>query len=191
MRRTPPPEALDEAATVGGVLLSEFFVGAEMSAAAFRSRYGSGFLVQPSGIRALRITSRPQQTVSGELPTRGRRSLRMTVQSLVFPVRHTTRGLLASLIGVGRTENNDVVIRDESLSKFHAFFQETDAGVLVLKDAGSRNGTFMDDLPAPGKDSAPVAVRSGAWVRFGLVELVFLEPQAFQETVRSVLSSSV
>ena len=58
---------------------------------------------------------------------------------------------------VGYGPNNDVRLRDESVSDQHALLVETPTGV-VLKDLGSTNGTRLNDIPVmealvkPGSD---------------------------------------
>src|SRR5262245_20155445 len=47
-----------------------------------------------------------------------------------------TQSAFASMITVGRTANNDVVIPDTQISRFHAFFKPAYDG-LTLEDAGS------------------------------------------------------
>ena len=60
---------------------------------------------------------------------------------LVLPLRKV-QSTFPSMITVGRTDNNDLVVPDEQVSKFHAFFRLVGDRV-ELSDAGSRNGTFV------------------------------------------------
>lgn len=69
------------------------------------------------------------------------------------------------MITVGRTSNNDIVLRDVTISKFHAFFRITAEGI-ELADAGSRNGTWVGRQKLAGKGAA-VAAPLGSLVRFG------------------------
>lgn len=106
---------------------------------------------------------------------------------LVFPVRKMGRTPFPDFISVGRTRNNDIVIDDGSLSKYHAFFREQDGGDLVLQDAGSTNGTQVDERRVPARGSGEaVIVNSGARVRIGHVELTFLRAPEFQSLVQSI-----
>jgi hypothetical protein len=51
----------------------------------------------------------------------------------------------ASMIAVGRTSNNDIVIDSQAISKFHAHFTvNADTGTCTLTDAASTNGTFVN-----------------------------------------------
>ena len=45
-------------------------------------------------------------------------------------------------ITLGRTRNNDIVVNDERISRFHAFFRLAE-GSWLIADAGSKNGTFL------------------------------------------------
>ncbi len=74
---------------------------------------------------------------------------------------------------VGRGQANDIVIDSNSISRQHARFQKTVAGVFVT-DLGSTNKTFVNGVQADG----PVLLRNGDVIRFGDVEADFrLEPQ--------------
>ena len=83
-------------------------------------------------------------------------------------------------VSIGRLDGNDVALPDESVSKFHAYLKES-GGALLLQDARSRNGTFVDELPVPPRGSgAPVTLVPGKAVRFGSVTTTFVDvPQLF------------
>ncbi len=125
----------------------------------------SGVIVEPSGPQKTGIIERidPDTTLDGDEgvdPVLG--------PSMVFAVRKVQK-TFGTMITVGRTSNNDIVIRDVTVSKFHAFFRMTPDGIEV-GDAGSRNGTWVGKQKLEPK--GPVAsVPIGANVRFG--SLVF------------------
>jgi hypothetical protein len=73
-------------------------------------------------------------------------------------------------IYVGRAATNDVVIEDRSISSRHAWFERQGEAVLVA-DAGSRNGTFVN-LARIEKGSAQ-AVKDEDVVTFGRVSFQF------------------
>jgi hypothetical protein len=79
-----------------------------------------------------------------------------------------------SMITVGRTRNNDIVLPDLEVSKFHAFFREVEGGSFELVDAGSANGTRVGDTVLKPKGPAH-PVRFGDRVGFAYIELVFLD----------------
>jgi ABC-type lipoprotein export system ATPase subunit/pSer/pThr/pTyr-binding forkhead associated (FHA) protein len=83
---------------------------------------------------------------------------------------------------VGRGQANDIVIDSNSISRQHARFQKTVAGVFVT-DLGSTNKTFVNGVQADG----PVLLRNGDVIRFGDVETDFLlEPQRLTSLNRLV-----
>jgi len=81
-------------------------------------------------------------------------------------------------VTVGHSENNDIVLRHPMVSRFHAYFQEGEGGRLVA-DASSKNGTWLDGFRLDARK--PTALPSRARLRFGVLEVLFLEPQRFLE----------
>jgi hypothetical protein len=80
-------------------------------------------------------------------------------------------------VTVGRTENNDVVLEDNSVSRFHAYFQKDPSGGWRLVDAESTCGTFVGLLRLTAKQ--PFKLPPMARVRFGELELFYFEPEVF------------
>jgi hypothetical protein len=79
-----------------------------------------------------------------------------------------------SMITVGRTANNDVVIPDVTVSKFHAYFRAAGNQRFELCDAGSRNGTFVQGRPLV-KRGPGVLVTPGDTIRVGHVEMQLVD----------------
>jgi len=93
-------------------------------------------------------------------------------QAAVLAIRKV-QDTFPDMITVGRTNNNDMVVADVSVSRFHAFFQLRDDGV-ALADAGSRNGTTIDgDKLEPRAPATPVA--PGSLISFGSTEFYLLD----------------
>ncbi len=69
---------------------------------------------------------------------------------------------------VGRGEEADVVIASGAISRRHARIIVSSDGVLI-EDLGSKNGTFVNDLPV----TEPVSLSDGQEVRLGVVSLTF------------------
>lgn len=89
----------------------------------------------------------------------------------------------AMMITLGRAPNNDLVLPDQRVSKFHAYFRRVGAQ-WMLNDANSMNGTWVDDAPVPPERSAPL--RSGAKIRLAeTLELEFLEPEQLFERMQA------
>ena len=73
-------------------------------------------------------------------------SVRILGDSRVLPVVKRASGTFEGMVFVGRADNNDLVQDDASVSKFHAFFtKDPTEDAYSLTDAGSMNGTFVND----------------------------------------------
>ena len=101
---------------------------------------------------------------------------------LVLPLRKVQTSF-PSMITVGRTENNDLVVSDEQVSRFHAYFRPVGARV-ELADAGSRNGTFVAGRRLEGRGSVVVDV--GDRLAFGAVEFQLFDARACWEWLRQL-----
>jgi len=77
-------------------------------------------------------------------------------------------------IVIGRSSRSDLVVPDLSLSRVHAeIYREGDR--YLIKDAGSKNGTFLNDRPV----SAPTTLRKGDKIGLGTAALWFnSDPQS-------------
>lgn len=72
----------------------------------------------------------------------------------------------ADRVLVGRASNNDIVLRNDRISKLHAYFQMSARGVWRVFDAKSANGTRVDgDLVPAGEEGSEVKI--GQSVTFG------------------------
>jgi hypothetical protein len=88
-----------------------------------------------------------------------------------------------SMITVGRTKNNDVVIADVMVSKFHAFFRPHE-DYYELADAGSQNGTRVGErVIVPKAPAQPV--HSGDTVHFAQLRFRFLDAGACWDELRA------
>ncbi|MGQ0508123.1 MAG: FHA domain-containing protein [Myxococcaceae bacterium] len=81
-------------------------------------------------------------------------------------------------VTVGRTGNNDIVLDDSSVSRFHAWFQRDEAsGIWFMADAGSKNGTVLAGERLRPKKPTPIPEE--APVQFGEVSLTLYSPKRF------------
>jgi hypothetical protein len=101
--------------------------------------------------------------------------------TLVLAVRKI-QDQFPSMITVGRTNNNDIVIPDINVSRFHAFFRVFPDRI-ELADAGSQNGTFVDKKQLPTKGAAQIVV-PGEHVAFAHLEFSFLDAGATWDSLR-------
>jgi hypothetical protein len=84
-------------------------------------------------------------------------------------------------ISVGRARNNDIVLRHESVSKFHAWFECDDDGCFYLGDAKSTNGTLVSGVTVT-RDLLPV--EDGDELRFGSVSTILVTAATLWDALR-------
>jgi hypothetical protein len=152
-----------------------------LSRSAFVERYPQPFLVSTQRLVAPTVRG---QTIRGELIERdGKLSFAAPELTPTSPARAVppapivraiakTQQTFPNMITVGRTPNNDIVLHDVEVSKFHAWFRIAD-GRVELVDAGSRNGTFVGLERLSPKE--PRVVAMGSTLRFGSLELELLD----------------
>jgi FHA domain-containing protein len=73
-------------------------------------------------------------------------------------------------VGVGRNVANELIIKDPTVSNFHAAFVLGADGTLELADRASANGTYVNGILMRAGDRS--IVRAGDRVRFGEIEMV-------------------
>lgn len=109
----------------------------------------------------------------------------------VWPLRRREDSVY-SFVSVGRTQNCDVWIPDESVSKLHAMLREQEGGDFQIIDAGSRNQTLIGAEPVPRRgEGKPRALKSGVELSFGSVETVFLSAEDFRKVVLDVVGPTL
>ena len=84
-------------------------------------------------------------------------------------------------ICIGRAMNNDIVLRHESISKSHAWIESDESGRLFVSDAGSRNGTFLDNVRLTAKVSALVPF--GVELRFAAITAMLCRPETLWDAL--------
>jgi hypothetical protein len=85
---------------------------------------------------------------------------------LVFTSGHGGRQAVdidGARITIGRVAENDVQLVDDKVSRHHAVIELQDGGRVVLRDLGSRNGTFVDGVRLSGS----CVLAGGEQLRFG------------------------
>lgn len=78
-------------------------------------------------------------------------------------------------VSVGRARNKDIVLRDGSVSKFHAWFEVCPDGKVLVADAGSKNGTRVNGATLDAREASPLSL--GDRLRFGVVEATLCSPE--------------
>jgi len=143
----------------------------------FEGRHGSAYLLLtaadlsvPGGPESTEVRFAEDDASSGDSTA--------SLSLIAYPLRHSGRSP-GHLITIGRARNSDVVIPDASISRFHAFVREGDGSVWKLLDAGSTNGTTVNGANVPQQNvGEAVELKTGDNVRFGQVELTFLNTRA-------------
>ena len=88
----------------------------------------------------------------------------------IYPLAKKPNAPFPDMITVGRTPNNDIVLRDSTVSRLHAFFKHR-GDRWEVADGGSKNGTSLDGHPLSPRREKPIG--SGQIVKIGDLELTF------------------
>lgn len=84
-------------------------------------------------------------------------------------------------VTVGRASNNDIVIRDSSLSRFHAWFEKDATDQFLVGDARSKNGTTVGGEALKPLQTAYVG--DGTAVSFGSIGAHVCSPGTYWDMV--------
>lgn len=105
-----------------------------------------------------------------QVPTR---SVGRIAGSKIVPVLKTDRNPFSGQISVGRAKNCDIILRDQTVSKHHAYFRVLGPSSAEVVDMSSQNTTRVNGAPVvPGQ---PHPVESGDTITFGGVACLFLD----------------
>ncbi len=88
----------------------------------------------------------------------------------VFPIVKKPGASFPDRVTIGRTANNDIVLGDHSISRFHAYVRQ-DGQSWLFADAGSKNGCQLQGERLAARKEKPLVSR--AVVRVGDIELTF------------------
>jgi hypothetical protein len=147
--------------------------------------FGEVGLDAPSGPAQSTLVIDNEQTLTNRASKRASEGKSPPV-TVALPLRKRGR-VFRTMITVGRTSNHDVVVAHASISKFHAFFRHQQKGSvdeIVLADAGSRNGTFINGTRLPTRGDA-VRVQLGDLVRFSDIELTLIDAATLWDRVHA------
>lgn len=160
--------------------LRDFAQHLDLDRHAFAARYPYPFLVSAGGLAG---GAAPQafQTMPG-MP-RWTDGVAAAPQ-VAYALQKSERNHFAGMITLGRADNNDVIIEDPSVSKFHAFFKVEPTGRRwSLHDAGSTYGTFAKGHRLDPDDA--YLLTSGDAITFsGTTTLVFYAPEDLYDVLR-------
>ena len=88
-----------------------------------------------------------------------------------------------SQVAVGRSPTGDIEVNDATLSQVHLVFMRGEDGEWTVRDAGSKNGSWLDD--AQLKPGVPGKIVDGARIRAGQVHFSFLKPAGMYARVKN------
>lgn len=86
---------------------------------------------------------------------------------------------------IGRSEENNFVLRDRWISRNHAMLQRMETGEFYLIDLGSRNGSFVNGR----RVSIPVTLKNSDRLLFGQTELEFNCPAPIRPTPAATIDA--
>jgi adenylate cyclase len=75
--------------------------------------------------------------------------------------------LAKPVVTIGRGSANDLVLDDDSVSRFHAVLKQEDTGDILVADRGSTNGVVVNGAPISGE----TALRHGDRIQVGIYQL--------------------
>ncbi len=121
---------------------------------------------------------------SQEMSLSASRLARLHAGSRVIATNEKPRKV-ADAVTLGRADDNDVPLADDTISSHHAELVLDDVtGRVTLEDLGSTNGTQLNDEPVhPGK---PVDLSDGDVVCLGDAVYLFFTPGGFHDALRLI-----
>lgn len=106
-----------------------------------------------------------------------------TERMVIHPLEKKKGAPFSDMITVGRTANNDVVLNDITVSRFHAYFKKRGEDWVVC-DAGSKNGTQVNGRRLDARKERKI--ENGTTVRIGDIETMFhLRDDLFEIMLRA------
>jgi hypothetical protein len=154
------------------------FVASAAPAALIRTRPDAGATTPAPDGDAGRDSSVDLDTETFVGDNVGRPGRRKSRRLEIYPLAKKPAAPFPDMITVGRTPNNDIVLRDSTVSRLHAFFRHHRAPdgarggeKWEVADGGSKNGTFLDGQALSPRREKPVG--SGQVVKIGDLELTF------------------
>ncbi len=125
-------------------------------------------------LRTLRVTpiTAPADEATQRLPTSGRQppAAQSTPQAWLLLVPDgQSFPLTQALVRIGRALDNDLILNDPRVSRYHALMRQR-YGRYLLQDLGSRSGSQVNGYPVQ-----EVLLRSGDIISLGGCELIYAE----------------
>ena len=152
----------------------------------FVERFGHPFLSHAPLPEASGDTPPGWQTLNGSPEAQARAAAIATAGAVQYlPIVHRPKSTYSGFLSIGRAENCDLVIKEQTVSKMHALFWIPKLnGSWMIADGKSRNGTFVNGLRLD--PMAKRMVRSGDLIRFGDLVAQFWMPSDLYERLLSM-----
>ena len=151
--------------------------------AAFVAAHSAPALLLPEPRPGKAQRTAATQTLTGEDDSGVARRLDPVAAQVAFLAK-SDRNPFAMMITVGRATNNDVILPDRTVSKFHASFRSSPTG-WIITDQRSANGTFVDGKRLDAGQS--LLLTDEASIRFGKTFTTrFLTPRALFKLLASL-----
>ncbi len=119
----------------------------------------------------------------GILPT-GSLTADQLQELVVFHVRHKAEVDAGAPVTLGRSEQNDVMLPINGLSRCHCSISQNPNGDYEFTDLGSTNGSLVAFVRA--QKEKPVRLADGALVVLGEAYLRFLHPKSFYAELQAL-----
>lgn len=101
----------------------------------------------------------------------------------IIPIRKEEKSnAFGMMITMGRAKNNDLVVPDKRVSKFHCYFRKL-GDTWKITDANSTNGTKVNATRVPPERS--LDLKSGAVIELsGTIKVTYLEADELYEQIQ-------
>ena len=154
----------------------------QLSRQEFQRSFDHPFLLGLTPAHAFSNDFSGEETETGRRDARSEPRRRDEGPLALLGLRKLNRAL-PSAITLGRSDSNDLVVRDTFVSKVHALFRHN-SGRWELTDAGSRNGTWIgNDRLEPRGASLPLV--NGDVLTIGRTAFFFLDSGACWDRLRA------
>ena len=112
-------------------------------------------------------------------------------ETLVIEIRKQVSTTPAHMICVGRAPNNDIVLLDHTISKFHAYFTKAEAeDSLAIADADSTNGTKLNEQLLIAHQKKSLTNRD--LIHLGpSIQMMYLTARGFYDFLRQLHRSGI
>lgn len=97
----------------------------------------------------------------------------------VIAIKKRSGSSYEHMITLGRTDNNDILLKFGFISKFHAYFLRLPDGRYTISDAESFNSTVVNSEPL--KPHEKRQLEFGDRITFGPISFTYFPPRAFYD----------